>query len=88
MGILPLAFAPGESAASIGLTGEESLDILGLDQLKINCKCPVRVCREDGTCFTFESILRIETNSELRSFMAGGILHEALISSTINKNNH
>jgi aconitate hydratase len=86
MGILPLTFVPGESAASIGLTGVESMDILGFDQLKINGNCPVRINREDGTCFTFETILRIETNSELRSFLAGGILHEALISSATIKN--
>jgi aconitate hydratase len=86
MGVLPLGFLPGESAVSLGLTGEESMDILGLDQLKIGGKCPVRAYREDGTCFTFTTIFRIETNSELRSFLAGGILHEALISSATIKN--
>jgi aconitate hydratase len=86
MGILPLVFVPGESAASIGLTGKESIDIMGLNQLKINGKCPVRLYREDGTIFTFETILGIETKSEMKSFLAGGILHEALISSAIYNN--
>jgi aconitate hydratase len=87
MGILPLAFKSGESVGSIGITGEESIDLLIGDQLKISGICQVRVNREDGTCFTFETIVCIETSSELNSFLAGGILHEALISSVKIRNN-
>jgi len=87
MGILPLAFKSGESVGSISITGEESIDLLMHDQLKISGKCQVRINREDGTCFTFETIVCIETSSELNSFLAGGILHEALISSVKIRNN-
>jgi len=77
MGILPLAFMPGDSANTLALSGEESYDLLGLDQLKVNGICHVHALREDGTPLTFTTMVRIETESELECYLAGGILHEA-----------
>jgi aconitate hydratase len=79
MGILPLEFAPGENAHTLGLTGEERYDLLGLDQLKINGNCQVRASREDAECVIFNTTVRTETENELTSFLAGGILYEALL---------
>jgi aconitate hydratase len=77
MVILPLAFMPGDSANTLALSGEESYDLLGLDQLKVNGICHVHALREDGTPLTFTTMVRIETESELECYLAGGILHEA-----------
>ena len=79
MGILPLQFMPGENAEKLGLTGEESFDLIGLDHLSINSICQVRVNRENGEPFTFDTIVRIQTKGELKSYLAGGILSEALL---------
>lgn len=79
MGILPLAFKQGENATTIGLTGKERFDIDGLDLQSTNRICQVRVQHADNTYSSFETIIKIESESELQSFMAGGILWEALI---------
>ncbi len=78
MGILPLAFMPDDSANTLGLSGDERYDLLGLGQLKVNGLIQVRVLREDGTTMTFTAIARIETESELNRYLVGGILHEAV----------
>jgi len=79
MGILPLAFKPGENAALHGLTGEESFDLLGLNHLSTNGICHVRVVHDDEIISTFETIIKLETESELSRFLKGGILWETLI---------
>ena len=79
MGILPLAFKPGENAATLGLTGKERFDLVGLDRLSTNGICQVRVIHDDHNFSTFETIIKIETDSELKRFLIGGILWETLI---------
>lgn len=79
MGILPLSFKPNQNAKSLGLTGEEEFDLLELDHLTMNSICQVRVHRGENTLLIFETVIRIETESELKSFLAGGILREALM---------
>lgn len=79
MGILPLAFQPGEDAGMMALTGEECFDLVGLDQLSVNSHCQVWVYRKNGESFSFDTIVKIQTESELQSYLAGGILWEALL---------
>jgi aconitate hydratase len=79
MGILPLSFKPGENAAKLGLTGEERFDLLGLELITANGICKVRVIHEDNNTFNFDTIIKIETESELNRFLKGGILWESLI---------
>lgn len=78
MGILPLEFMPGESAELHNLSGNELLDILGLEKLQPGGICQVKINRESGASDFFDVIIRIETDAELRTFLAGGILYEAL----------
>lgn len=78
MGILPLEFQPGEDAETLGLDGTESFTLFGLDQLSINSVCQVQVNRENGNSFTFDTIVKINTKGEIWTYLAGGILHEAL----------
>ena len=74
MGLLPLQFLPGESAESLGLTGEETFDIEGLADLTPGQKLQVKANSADGSSKTFEVLCRIDTPNELEYFKNGGIL--------------
>jgi len=77
MGILPLQFMAGETAASLGLTGYETLDIQGLDGG--NAKTvTVRATAADGSKKTFQAQVRIDTPNEVDYYRNGGILHYVL----------
>ena len=81
MGILPLQFQPGESAESLGLTGEEVFDILGLDAAsKPGGRLKVTAISADngGATRTFEVAVRIDTPQESEYYRHGGILHYVL----------
>jgi aconitate hydratase len=72
MGILPLEFMPGDSAESLGLTGTESFDIVGLGdgsakEVTVNA---------DGK--SFRARVRIDTPQEVEYYRHGGILHYVL----------
>jgi aconitate hydratase len=73
MGILPLQFRDGESAATLGLTGQESYDIDGLaDGLRPLTK--VTATAPDGRQTVFEARVRIDTPQEYEYYCHGGIL--------------
>jgi aconitate hydratase A / 2-methylisocitrate dehydratase len=78
MGVLPLEFADGESAASLGLTGKEQVTIKGIDAIKPRQTLAVEITREDGTSFTANTTVRIDTENELDYYRNGGILHYVL----------
>ena len=79
MGVLPLQFKPGESAKSLGLTGYESYEILGLsDDLKPGQTYTVRATSDDGKVTEFEVISRIDTPVEANYYRNGGILQTVL----------
>jgi aconitate hydratase len=82
MGILPLQFLPGESADSLGLTGKETFDLLGLtDQLQPNQLIEVKVTAsvsQNGASPSFTARLRIDTPVELTYYRHGGILQTVL----------
>ena len=75
MGVLPLQFRPGDSAQSLGLTGAETFDIIGLgDDLKPRQDLILRAHREDGTQTDIPVLLRIDTQTEIEYHRHGGIL--------------
>ena len=75
MGILPLQFKPGESRESLGLTGRETFDILGIDgELKPRQEVTVRATREDGATKEFKAIARLDSPIDIRYYRNGGIL--------------
>ena len=79
MGVLPLQFKPGQSVASLGLTGTEIFSVVGLnDDLKPNSEVPVRAIRPDGSELLFEALVRIDTPIEVTYYRNGGILHSVL----------
>jgi aconitate hydratase len=76
MGVLPLQYAEGQNAASLGLTGHEVFTITGLQPLNdgVTPKT-VTVRAEDGDrVVEFEARLRIDTPMEAEYYRHGGIL--------------
>jgi aconitate hydratase len=79
MGVLPLVFQKGESRTSLGLTGEETYEIVGLnDSLKPMQRMQVIAIAPDGGRKEFTTICRIDTPVELDYYRNGGILQTVL----------
>ena len=84
MGILPLQFLPGESAASLGLTGRETFSIRGLaDGLTPRQTVTVVATADpaaggDGRERRFEAIARLDGPIEVDYYRGGGILPAVL----------
>jgi aconitate hydratase A / 2-methylisocitrate dehydratase len=75
MGVLPLQFVEGMTAASLKLTGRETYDILGMGEpLQPRGVVTVRATAADGTSKEFAAVARIDTPEELVAFRHGGIL--------------
>jgi aconitate hydratase len=76
MGVLPLQYRPGESAASLGLTGREVFEVTGIEE--INAGPPPRevTVRADGR--EFRAVVRIDTPGEAEYYRHGGIMHYVL----------
>jgi len=77
MGILPLQFRDGETPASLGLTGQEVIDIDGLGDGTAK-EVHVRASAESGTQITFTARVRIDTPQEVEYYRNGGILQYVL----------
>jgi len=78
MGILPLEYAAGESAATLGLTGEETFSFEGLATAIPDRKLKVRVRGTDGKARDFATTVRIDTPQEREYYRHGGILQYVL----------
>jgi aconitate hydratase len=75
MGVLPLQFKTGASAASLTLTGKERYELTGIAQgLRPGGLITVRAIGEAGKVIEFQAIARIDTPEELVAFRHGGIL--------------
>jgi aconitate hydratase len=78
MGVLPLQFKPGENAASLGLTGKEEIDVVGLAS-GLSQRQTVRLrVRDDHGERQIEVIARLDGPVELEYFRQGGILPAVL----------
>ena len=79
MGVLPLQFLPGQNAETLGLTGREAYDIVGLAQgLHPGGAVRVRAHGETGAPIEFEARVRVDTPIEADYYRHGGILHMVL----------
>ena len=78
MGILPLQFANGESAESLGLTGKERYDITGLSDLSPGAQLTVTATGDEGETKEFEVRARVDSPVEVEYLRNGGILHTVL----------
>jgi aconitate hydratase len=78
MGVLPLQYEPGQSADSLGLTGEEIFTITVDESLKPKQAVAVQAKKPDGTVLDFTVICRIDSSVEVDYYRNGGILHAVL----------
>src|SRR5437660_8409155 len=74
MGLLPLEFARGESARSLGLTGREAFTIHGLDALTPGQLVEVEAVGDDGKRIGFTTRARVDNDTEVGYLHHGGIL--------------
>jgi aconitate hydratase len=82
MGVLPLQFPEGESADSLGLTGEETFDIVGVTELNSG-RTPTTIKVNAGNV-SFDAVVRIDTPGEADYYRNGGIM-QYVLRSLINK---
>jgi aconitate hydratase len=81
MGVIPLQFPEGESAASLKLDGTEVYDITGIERLnegKTPSTVHVKASKEDGSAVEFDAVVRIDTPGETDYYRNGGILQYVL----------
>jgi aconitate hydratase len=78
MGVVPFTFEPGTSWASLGLKGDETVEIDGLDTIKPRQTMTARITYADGTVKNIPLLCRIDTLDELDYFKNGGILQYVL----------
>ncbi|MFF8863036.1 aconitate hydratase AcnA [Streptomyces sp. NPDC015139] len=77
MGVLPLQFPEGRSAASLGLTGEETFSFTGVEELN-NGTTPRTVKVTTDTGVEFDAVVRIDTPGEADYYRNGGIMQYVL----------
>jgi aconitate hydratase A / 2-methylisocitrate dehydratase len=73
MGILPLQYAAGENAETLGLTGRETFAVRGVQNGDAT-EATVTATRDDGTAVEFTTRVRLDTPREREYLRAGGIL--------------
>jgi aconitate hydratase len=79
MGILPLRFAEGQNAESLGLDGSEVYDIEGLsDDVAPKAELTVKAKKSDGKIVEFKATALLNTDVEVNYYRNGGILHTVL----------
>ena len=74
MGILPLEFQAGETAAALGLNGHETFEITGVTSLSPRTTIHVTAKSADGSEKKFTAIARVDTPEEVSYYQHGGIL--------------
>ncbi|MFD0485306.1 aconitate hydratase [Kineococcus sp. GCM10028916] len=85
MGVIPLQFPQGQTAASLGLDGTESFDIAGITELnegRTPKTVKVTATKTDGGTVEFDAVVRIDTPGEADYYRNGGILQYVLRSLT------
>ncbi len=79
MGVLPLQFKPGESAETFGITGKETLTIVGVSGDWVPRQdVTIDMVRADGSRAAFVVVARLDTPVEINYYRNGGILQTVL----------
>jgi aconitate hydratase len=78
MGVLPLTFKDGMDRKSLGITGEEIIDIVGLDDITPRMDLSLVIHRPDGKVDTVPVLCRVDTLDEVSYYRHGGILQYVL----------
>ncbi|MGA3327628.1 MAG: aconitate hydratase, partial [Terriglobia bacterium] len=79
MGVLPLQFREGESAATLGLSGQEVFDVAGLSNaIRPRSEVTVTAVSPDGVKRSFLAVARLDSAVEVNYYRNGGILPTVL----------
>ncbi|MEP2183025.1 aconitate hydratase AcnA [Roseibium sp.] len=78
MGVIPFEFTGGDTRKSLGLTGEETVSISGLDTIKPLQEVPCTITMADGSTKEITLKCRIDTAIEIEYIEHGGVLHYVL----------
>ncbi len=78
MGVIPFEFTGGDSRKSLGLTGEETVAISGLDTISPLAEVPCTITRANGEVVEITLKCRIDTEVEIEYIENGGVLHYVL----------
>ncbi len=78
MGVIPFEFTGGDTRKSLGLTGDETVAIHGLDTITPLAEVPCTITYADGTEKTITLKCRIDTAIEIEYIEHGGVLHYVL----------
>ena len=78
MGVIPFEFTNGVSRKSLGLTGDETVSISGLDTIEPLQEVPCTITMADGTVHEIALKCRIDTAIEIEYIEHGGVLHYVL----------
>jgi aconitate hydratase len=78
MGVVPFEFTGGDNRTSLGLTGDETVTILGLDSVSPLQDLTANITYADGTTKDITVKCRIDTAPEIEYIENGGVLHYVL----------
>ncbi|MEL6418802.1 MAG: aconitate hydratase AcnA [Pseudomonadota bacterium] len=78
MGVIPFEFTGGDTRKSLGLTGDETVSISGLDRIQPLQEVPCTITMADGTVKEITLKCRIDTAIEIEYIEHGGVLHYVL----------
>jgi len=78
MGVIPFEFTGGDTRKSLGLTGDETVSIHGLDSIEPLQEVPCAITYADGAETTIQLKCRIDTAPEIEYIENGGVLHYVL----------
>ncbi|MDO6726781.1 aconitate hydratase AcnA [Cognatishimia sp. 1_MG-2023] len=78
MGVIPFEFTGGDSRKTLGLTGDETVSISGLDTIEPLQEVPCTITMADGTVKEITLKCRIDTAPEIEYIEHGGVLHYVL----------
>ena len=78
MGVVPFEFTGGDTRKSLGLTGDETVSITGLDTVTPLATLPCEITYADGTVKIIQVKCRIDTAPEIEYIENGGVLHYVL----------
>ena len=78
MGVLPLTFKDGMTRQSLGITGAETIDVVGIEALTPGMDLTLVIHRPDGKTDTVPVKCRVDTADEVNYYRHGGILHYVL----------
>ena len=78
MGVIPFEFTGGDSRKSLGLTGDETVSISGLDTIQPLQEVPCTITMADGSTKDIMLKCRIDTAIEIEYIEHGGVLHYVL----------